>query len=309
MNIESWLEKNTIFHAIIGSHAYGLNDEFSDIDYRGVAIAPNDYYLGMYNFEQHETKEPDSTIFDIKKFFKLASDCNPNICEFFFLPEECILTSEPEWKAILEYRDIFLSKKAKFTYSGYAYSQLKRIKTHRKWLLEPMTHKPERSEFGLDNVKKISKEHMGYYDALVNKSFIPQELIDVYEKEKQYKNAMNNWDQFCTWKEHRNPKRALLEAKFGYDLKHATHLMRLLLQAKDILQHQTLNVRLEKSDLELCKAIKAGAFSFDALLELSDNMNQELNVLYETSTLRNRVNTKEINDILVQTIEMFYRRN
>jgi hypothetical protein len=43
-----------------------------------------------------------------------------------------------------------VSKKCKFTFSGYAISQLNRIKTHREYLLNPPKKKPERSYFGLN---------------------------------------------------------------------------------------------------------------------------------------------------------------
>lgn len=52
-------------------------------------------------------------------------------------------------KAILDMREMFLSRKAKWTFSGYATGQLKRIESHRRWLLHPPDHKPTREEFGL----------------------------------------------------------------------------------------------------------------------------------------------------------------
>ena len=66
MNI-NWLENSIIFECISGSHAYGLNTPESDTDYRGICIPPEDYFLGMYSFDQHEQKDPDRTIFNIKK--------------------------------------------------------------------------------------------------------------------------------------------------------------------------------------------------------------------------------------------------
>ena len=36
-----WLEERTIFLTIHGSIAYGLNNEFSDIDYRGIGTLPS----------------------------------------------------------------------------------------------------------------------------------------------------------------------------------------------------------------------------------------------------------------------------
>ncbi len=39
-----------------------------------------------------------------------------------------------------------LDLRAGYTFSGYAVAQLKRIKTHRRWLIHPPTHKPTRQE-------------------------------------------------------------------------------------------------------------------------------------------------------------------
>jgi predicted nucleotidyltransferase len=58
---------------------------------------------------------------------------NPNILELLYLPEYKVLTELG--KRLVEYRLAFLSKKVYKAYSGYAYSQLKKVETHRKWLL------------------------------------------------------------------------------------------------------------------------------------------------------------------------------
>ena len=42
-----------------------------------------------------------------------------------------------------------LTKKVQQTFHGYAMAQLKKIKTHRSWLLNPPTKKPSREDFGL----------------------------------------------------------------------------------------------------------------------------------------------------------------
>jgi predicted nucleotidyltransferase len=75
----NWLKDRTIYLTRHGSHAYGTNIPSSDIDIRGIAIAPKPFYLGFSKvFEQAEQKDPDFVIFEIKKFFKLASVANPN---------------------------------------------------------------------------------------------------------------------------------------------------------------------------------------------------------------------------------------
>lgn len=148
----SWLVDNTIFLTLHGSHAYGTNLPTSDVDVKGIAIPPSNYYFGMLNnFEQAELKgkEPDGVIYEIRKFFKLARDCNPNIIEVLHTDPEDWIHVHPVGQVILDNKDIFLSKKAYFTFFGYARAQLKRINTHYRWLKNPPVAPPVRGEMGL----------------------------------------------------------------------------------------------------------------------------------------------------------------
>src|SRR5690554_3239886 len=130
-----WLESNTIFLTVHGSHAYGTARPDSDLDIRGVCIPPKEYYLGILdNFEQAIFNEPvDLTIFGISKFIKLAMDANPNALEIIFTDESDHIFVSDIGKKMLDIRESFISKKARFTMAGYARSQLKRFHTHRKW--------------------------------------------------------------------------------------------------------------------------------------------------------------------------------
>jgi len=172
---------NLIFLALYGSHAYGMADEQSDHDYRGVCIPPKEYILGTKRFEQKDSGwnnlpeefsylSNDTVIYSIQKFIKLATDCNPNIIEQLFLDDYLYMT--PIGERLIENRDLFLSTKARWTYTGYAYSQIKRIETHRKWLLDPPQKKPEPEDYGLksnhvDN-KKLKDEVNAFLTFLYN---------------------------------------------------------------------------------------------------------------------------------------------
>jgi len=127
-----WLKNNTIFLTKSCSQAYGTSTPESDTDYRGVAIPPLPYYYGFLNhFEQAESKgDPDVTVMDIRKFFRLATDCNPNIIELLFTDPSDWVEWSFVWSTIVSRRDLFLSQKARHTFSGYGISQLKRLKLH-----------------------------------------------------------------------------------------------------------------------------------------------------------------------------------
>lgn len=170
MKCESWIEERTIFMARHGSHAYGTSLPGSDLDLRGIAIAPKPYYLGLSRFDQHERKgDPDVVVFELRKFLALAADCNPNILEILYVEPEDRLKVTPIGEMLLAERDLFLSKKARHTFSGYAISQLKRIQTHRKWLLDPPKAPPLRSEFGLPERTVIPKDQLEAAESMMRK--------------------------------------------------------------------------------------------------------------------------------------------
>ena len=159
-NLE-WLKENTIYLTLHGSHAYGTSRPGSDIDLRGIAIPPKKYYFGILdNFEQVTFSDPnDCVIFDIRKFIGLALKCNPNAIELLFTDREDHVYRHPAFDKLEEIRDSFLSTKAKYTFAGYARSQLLRIKRHRKWILNPLDKKPEREDFGLPENKLLIPKH------------------------------------------------------------------------------------------------------------------------------------------------------
>jgi uncharacterized protein len=329
MDIKNWLEKSIIFECIAGSHAYGLNTPESDTDYRGICIPPIDYWFGLFSFEQHEAKAPnDRVIFNIIKFLNLAVDNNPNIIELFFMPDDCIVLTTKSWDKLAEHRNEFLSKKVRHSYGGYAFSQIKRVKTHREWLLNPPTHQPTREEFGLPQHQKMSADYMGAIESLmklefgihqndidadkdlvlknVPSDFIPADIMGLYEKERAYRNAKKRWEQYQNWVKTRNPKRADLERKFGYDTKHMSHTFRLLIQGEEILSKGTLSTRLSKENQEFCRAIKLGAYSYDELIEKADTlMGERFDSLYLTSTLPSSVDMKKVSDLAIEIVEEY----
>ncbi len=163
------VEESTIFMMLAGSHAYGTAIESSDLDHRGVCI-PRDpaYYVGfLKKFEQKDSGWPeaeDKVVYDLRKAVSLMADGNPNMIDFLFVDDDDVLLTTPSWERLRQHRQKFLSKKMRYTYAGYAYSQLKRIQRHRQWLLNPPLKKPERADFGLPERSLISKDQLGAFE-------------------------------------------------------------------------------------------------------------------------------------------------
>ncbi len=157
----AWLPARTILFCRHGSHAYGTNIATSDEDFRGVAIAPREYQLGaLHKFDQAVCNEPDLTIFEARKFVSLASQCNPNVIEILFVDDSDRLQVTPLGERILGMRELFVTKRVRHTFSGYAASQMSRIKRHWSWLKHPPKSKPERKDYGLPEHTLVPNDHM-----------------------------------------------------------------------------------------------------------------------------------------------------
>lgn len=161
-----------IFECVAGSRLYGTSTETSDYDYRGVIIPDKEYFLGFSQKVEQIIDNKDGNDFvlwELRKFLALAIDCNPSIIEILFVPEGRWIKTSDAWKQIVSHRDWFVSKKARWTFSGYAISQLKRIKRHRSWLLNPPAKIPERSDFGLPSDRAlVSKDQIGAFNVLLS---------------------------------------------------------------------------------------------------------------------------------------------
>ncbi len=271
-----------IFKCITGSQLYGTNTPESDTDTRGVFIPTEEFYLGFRNrVEQVESHEPDECLWEISKFFKLCLDANPNILELLFVPidSQYVLEKSEAWNEILQHRNTFLSDKVRQTFAGYASSQLHRIKQHREWLLHPPAHKPTRKEFGLPETNVITKDQINAYDELIERGDtleIGLQSLQVLQKEKAYFNASRYWDQYQIWKAGRNKRRADLEAKYGYDTKHAMHLVRLLNEGQELLS--TGKITFPRPEAKNLLEIKNGKYSYD---ELMDNIGGDIEKYFD----------------------------
>ena len=165
MNLD-WLKERTIYVTLHGSQAYGLNNELSDMDVKGICVPPKEVEYNLFErFEQAENhplieerlghlrnpKNPkfESVIYSLRKFFLLASGTNPNIIELLWTDPKDHFVKEPLMEALLASRDSFLSSKAKFTFSGYAFAQAAKIERHRKWIVMGELQPPKREDFGL----------------------------------------------------------------------------------------------------------------------------------------------------------------
>lgn len=132
------IKDNLLVKHYAGSHAYGTALPTSDVDFRGIFVAdPVNILTPFFPVrEAVDSDEEDTKFYELAHFMKLCLDCNPNIVETLWVDHDDIVHRTPAYDYLRAYRTRLLSSKAAFTFSGYAVSQLKRIKGHNKWLTQ-----------------------------------------------------------------------------------------------------------------------------------------------------------------------------
>ncbi len=252
------LEGQLIFACLGGSQAQGTATDGSDVDIRGVCVAPLRTRLSFFeSFEQFEgaLEEPltsqlmpalqrhpsarhalavkvEVVVHDVAKFLRLCAAANPSALELLYTHRDDWLFESPAWRLVWEERERFLTARSQETFVAYGLAQLKRLKKHRARL-----------------------QHAD-----------PQ--------------ALNPG---------RNPARAALERAHGYDTKHAMHLVRLLRMGAELLRERTLHVR--RADAAELLAIRAGALSFEELEALVADLQREMHAAASASRLPDHVDT------------------
>ena len=151
-----WLPGNVQYETIMGSVAYGVSSDTSDVDVYGWAIPPKEDIFphlrgeipgfgkearrfGVY--QEHHVEDRDAlaghgrmydlTIFGIVRLFALAMENNPNVIDCLFTPATCVLHSTRVGNLVRENRRLFLHKGAWPKFKGYAYSQLHKLAVKR----------------------------------------------------------------------------------------------------------------------------------------------------------------------------------
>jgi len=115
-----------VYECIVGSRAFGLDRDDSDVDRRGVYLPPADLQWSLYGVpEQLEFRDQEECYWEFEKFIGLALKANPNILECLYTP--LVEHTSEAGKALLEHRAGFLSKLVYQTYNGYVLSQFKKL--------------------------------------------------------------------------------------------------------------------------------------------------------------------------------------
>lgn len=341
---QEMLSDGIIVTHLAGSKAYMTSTPESDTDIRGIFCADESFLRSPW-FTVNEVSIPedeDTKFYELTNFMRLLVDQNPNIVESLWVHPCSILSSTPAYEYLRSRREELLSTKIAFTFSGYALSQLKRIKGHNGWINNPEPKEPPRQidyikliqDFSSNKFFKFSGVDMnnyrhslmlipygnnlfGMYPSRDNKTLFSDDftLNTVFDGSAQdyglplriikfnieeYKLKLQRHRQYWGWRKNRNVSRSELEEKFGYDTKHAMHLVRLLRMGKEVLT--TGEVHVLRPDAEELLDIRRGKLSYKELVQYAEEMDNDIkNVHYKESVLRSKVNIHTASEILFET--------
>jgi predicted nucleotidyltransferase len=124
--VEYDLFDRVIYRCVTGSRAYGLSQEASDTDRRGIYLPPAELHWSLYGVpEQLENPDTEEVYWELQKFLTLALKANPNVLECLYTP---IVEHASELAGeLLSMRAAFLSRMVYQTYNGYVLSQFKKL--------------------------------------------------------------------------------------------------------------------------------------------------------------------------------------
>ena len=261
--------RSMAFLTLGGSHAYGTDNENSDLDIRGCALNSRKDLLTQNDFQQVVETETDTVVYSVDKLIGLLSDVNPNTIELLGnRPEHYLYVSEAG-RLLLDNAELFLSKKAAYSFGGYASAQLRRLEN--KAVRDMAQAQTEKYILrSIENAMEHLKEHYAdfpedalrlFTDASAREGFDSEMFMDLRLTHYPLRDWVGLWSDMQSIVRSYNKfgkrnENAVSHGKLG---KHMMHLVRLYYMCFDILESKRIVTYREKEH-DLLMDIRNGAF-------------------------------------------------
>lgn len=176
-DIKDWI----VFEVLVGSHAYGTNIEGSDEDIKGVYIQPPEDVLER-GYQEQISISKDETYYELRRFIELCCTNNPTMLELLYSPEDCIIYKHSIMDKILANKDKFLSKSCRWSFGGYAISQIEKASGLEKKLNWEKDRIERKDILDFCYITELD-EDTGYYPG---GSFTIKEFLDFYNIKQEW---------------------------------------------------------------------------------------------------------------------------
>lgn len=125
-----------VYECISGSKAYNLDVPGSDTDIKGVFVLPQRAYYGFDYVRQVADAANDTVYYELGRFLELLKKSNPNMLEMLGTPASKVRVEHPLMKRVEA--KMFLSKRCKDTFGGFALTQIKKARGLNKKIVNPV---------------------------------------------------------------------------------------------------------------------------------------------------------------------------
>lgn len=312
------LGNNIIILTLGGSHAYGTNNENSDLDIRGCALNSKMQILTNENFEQFVNEATDTTIYSFNKLVALLSNVNPNTCEMLGNKPEHYFYVSPIGQELIDNAHLFLSKKCVHSFGGYANQQLYRLNQKSAHQLSQAgleQHILKTLEFMKTDFNKkysdFSEDQIRLYiDKAVQEGYDTEIFMDVKLTHYPLRDYCSMWSELqntvkAYGKIGKRNEKALEHGKIA---KHMMHLIRLYMMCLDILEKEKI-ITYREDEHDLLMDIRNGKFldindqPIPEFFEMVDEYEKKLEYAKQNTSLPDNPNYKEINEFVVSVNE------
>lgn len=313
------LDSNIIILTLGGSYAYGTNNENSDIDIRGVTLNTKNNLLGINNnFEQFQNENTDTTIYSFNKIVKLLLNCNPNVCELLGNKPEHYFYVSSIGQELIDNAHLFLSKKAVYSFGGYANQQLRRLENKSNRLVgqaqneEHIYKTIEHAAYDFKNRYFDMPEDTIklYIDKAVQEGYDTEIFMDVNLHHYPLRDYKGMWSEMQSivkayGKIGKRNEKAIEQNKLG---KHMMHLIRLYMMCLDILEKEEI-VTYRENEHDLLMDIRNGKYLDDnrqpiaEFYEMVDDYEKRLEYAKQNTSLPDNPDYKTINEFVASVNE------
>jgi len=306
----SALRSNVILEAVVGSRAWGLADESSDTDLRGLFVLPFPWSArtGVVP-EDLVSADGSSTYWEVAKVVTNALRADPNTLELLFVSSVRASDGMGEW--ILAEREAFLSSRIHASFGQYALSQLKKLKRslrlaeHRDLVMEWLREDPELS---LDAAATRLAERArivaptAQAATLRAKEYLKQLYASLFDQGILPEKTFHALATFA----HEDPDPSKLPRRLTP--KNAYNLLRLLITATGWLRTGTPEFEMTGDTRRELLAIKRGEVELDAVLERAEELSRELDDAHRATRLPERPDLARAQALLLRVREEAARR-
>lgn len=317
------LGNNIIILTVGGSYAYGTNTENSDLDIRGVTLNSKQSLIGIGDtFEQFNDSATDTTIYSFNKIIKLLINCNPNVCELLGNKPEHYFYVSPIGREFINNKDLFLSKKAIYSFGGYANQQLRRLENKSNRLVGQAKNEEHIFKTIDHAVFDFKQRHFTMTDDAI-KLYIDKAVQEGYDTEifmdvnlthyplRDYSGMISEMQSIVKayGKIGKRNQKAIEANILG---KHMMHLIRLYMMCLDILEKGEINTYRDKEhdllmDIRNGKYLDENRQPVPEFYEMVDEYEKRLDYAKENTDLPDSPNYKRINEFVAYVNERVVR--